>query len=81
MLSFRKRNDKARVRRLRPRLEGLEERVVLSTFKVNTFADTMAVNLKTGKDASGNISLPRPSWQPTPIPSPTRSIFPRAHSR
>ena len=57
MLSFRKRDDKARVRRLRPRLEGLEERVVLSTFKVNTFADTVAVNLKTGKDASGNVSL------------------------
>ena len=57
MLSFRRRNDKARVRRLSPRLEGLEERVVLSTFKVNTFSDTVAVNLKSGKDASGNISL------------------------
>ena len=57
MLSFRKRNDKARVRRLRPRLEGLEGRVVLSTFHVNTTLDTVAVNLKTGKDASGDISL------------------------
>ena len=57
MLSFRKRNDKARVRRLRPALEGLEGRVVLSTFHVNTTLDTVAVNLKTGKDASGNISL------------------------
>ncbi len=57
MLSFRKRNDKARVRRLRPAHEGLEGRVVLSTFHVNTTLDTVAVNLKTGKDASGNISL------------------------
>src|SRR5271157_5741046 len=57
MLSFRKRNDKARVRRLRPTLEGLEGRVVLSTFHVNTTLDTVAVNLKTGKDASGHISL------------------------
>ena len=32
-------------------------RVVLSTFKVNTTLDTVAVNLKTGKDASGHISL------------------------
>ena len=43
--------------RLRPALEGLEERVVLSTFQVNTTLDTVAVNLKTGKDASGHISL------------------------
>ena len=57
MLSFRKRNDKARMRRLRPALEALEGRVVLSTFHVNTFADTVAVNLKTGKDATGHVSL------------------------
>jgi len=57
MLSFRKRNDKARVGRLRPALEALEGRVVLSTFHVNTFADTMAVNLKTGQDATGHVSL------------------------
>lgn len=38
-------------------LEPLEHRVVLSTFKVNTTLDTVAVNLKTGKDASGQISL------------------------
>jgi hypothetical protein len=56
-LSIRKRDDKARVRRLRPTLEGLEGRVALSTFHVNTTLDTVAVNLKTGKDASGNISL------------------------
>ena len=57
MLSLRKRNDKARVRRIRPRSKWLEGRVVLSTFHVNTFADTVAVNLKTGKDASGHVSL------------------------
>ena len=43
--------------RLRPRLEGLEDRVVLSTFRVNTTLDTVAVSLNTGKDASGHISL------------------------
>src|SRR5271170_5415184 len=41
----------------RPWLEGLEARLVLSTFKVNTLLDTVAVDLKTGKDASGHISL------------------------
>ena len=46
-----------RRRGLRPRLEGLEDRVVLSTFKVNTTLDTVAVSLKTGKDATGHISL------------------------
>src|SRR5262245_5509563 len=44
------------VRRL-PELEGLEGRVVLSTFKVNTMLDTVAVNLHNGKDATGHISL------------------------
>ena len=38
-------------------LECLETRLVLSTFKVNTTLDTVAVSLKTGKDASGHISL------------------------
>ncbi len=57
MMSFRKRNDKARVRRLRPRLEGLEDRVTPSTFHVNTVLDTVAVNLNTGTDASGHVSL------------------------
>ena len=42
---------------IRPRIEELEPRVVLSTFKVNTTLDTVAVSLKTGKDASGHISL------------------------
>ena len=41
----------------RPMLEGLETRVVLWTFRVNTTLDTVAVNLKTGKDASDHISL------------------------
>jgi hypothetical protein len=50
MLSFRKRSDSANARRSRPVLEGLEGRVTPSTFHVNTFADTVAVNLKTGKE-------------------------------
>ena len=41
----------------RPLAEALETRRVLSTFRVNTLLDTVAVNLKTGKDASGHISL------------------------
>ena len=58
MLSFRKRNDKARVRRYRAALEALEGRVVLSTLKVNTFLDTVAVNPTVSpKDSSGHISL------------------------
>src|SRR5262249_21623694 len=40
-----------------PRLELLEERALLSTFRVNTTLDTVAVDLRTGKDASGHISL------------------------
>ena len=42
---------------MRPWLEALESRMVLSTFKVNTLLDTVAVNLQTGKDASGHVSL------------------------
>jgi hypothetical protein len=42
---------------MRPWLEALESRTVLSTFKVNTLLDTVAVNLQTGKDASGHVSL------------------------
>jgi hypothetical protein len=45
------------VNRLCPGLEMLEQRIVLSTFRVNTTLDTVAVSLKTGKDASGHISL------------------------
>ena len=53
------RNPRGQRRRLRlqPWLEGLEDRRVLSTFKVNTTLDTVAVDLKKGKDASGHISL------------------------
>jgi hypothetical protein len=40
-----------------PRLERLEGRFVLSTFQVNTTLDTVAVDLQTGKDAAGHISL------------------------
>ncbi len=50
-------DDMRRAKRSRPWLEALEHRVVLSTFKVNTTLDTVAVSLKTGKDASGHISL------------------------
>ncbi len=39
------------------RLEWLEGRVVMLTFQVNTTLDTVAVNLRTGKDATGHISL------------------------
>jgi len=38
-------------------LELLESRCTPSTFRVNTTLDTVAVNLKTGQDASGHISL------------------------
>ena len=53
------RNPRGQRRRLRlqPWLEGLEDRRLLSTFKVNTTLDTVAVDLKKGKDASGHVSL------------------------
>jgi hypothetical protein len=38
-------------------IEDLESRLVPSTFRVNTALDTVAVDLKNGKDASGHISL------------------------
>jgi fibronectin-binding autotransporter adhesin len=50
-------SDGFRKTRWHPWMEPLEARLVLSTFKVNTLLDTVAVNLKTGKDASGHISL------------------------
>lgn len=53
----RQKNVKRSASRIPLRLEWLEDRVVLSTFKVNTTLDTVAVSLKTGKDASGSISL------------------------
>ncbi len=55
--SKRHRIEKRTPRAARPILEGLDDRVLLSTFKVNTTLDTVAVNLKTGKDATGHISL------------------------
>src|SRR5262245_47224826 len=44
-------------RRFWPVLEVLERRTAPAIFTVNTTADTVAVNLITGQDASGNISL------------------------
>ena len=57
MLRLPMRRGPARRRGLRPRLEGLEDRVTPTTFRVNSVLDTVAANLKTGKDASGHISL------------------------
>src|SRR6516162_7862270 len=48
---------KRHARRFQPRLQRLEDRALLSTFKVNTTLDTVAVNLNNGKDATGHISL------------------------
>jgi len=48
---------KRQVRAFRPLLAGLEHRLVLSTFRVNTTLDTVAVNLKNGQDTTGHISL------------------------
>jgi hypothetical protein len=42
---------------IRPRPEDLESRLVLSTFRGNTTLDTVALNLKNGKDSTGHISL------------------------
>ena len=44
-------------RHLRLQLDQLEARLTPSTFHVNTTLDTVATNFKTGKDASGEISL------------------------
>ncbi len=52
-----KRENTRRAMGLRPRLEGLEDRLAPATFRVSTVLDTVAVNLRTGKDASGHISL------------------------
>ena len=43
--------------RCRPGLESLEVRQTPAVFGVNRFADTVAVNLQTGQDATGHISL------------------------
>jgi hypothetical protein len=57
ILSKRRSGNRQLTTRTRPHLEALEARVVLTTFHVNTTLDTFAVNLKTGKDSSGHISL------------------------
>ncbi len=51
------RRSRAGKRRTSPRVEPLEDRIVMSTFNVNTTLDSDAVNLRTGKDATGHISL------------------------
>ena len=42
---------------IRPRIDELEGRVLLATFRVNTTLDSVVANLKTGRDAAGDISL------------------------
>ena len=41
----------------RPLVESLEPRLALAAFTVGTTADTAAVNLVTGQDSAGHISL------------------------
>src|SRR5262249_29607212 len=55
----REREAKSRRRRIQslPCLERLEGRLVMSTFRVDTTLDTVAANLRTGRDATGHISL------------------------
>ena len=55
--SDRARRIKWRRNSARPAIERLEPRVVLSLFRVNSLLDTTVVNLRTGRDASGHISL------------------------
>src|SRR4051812_3496022 len=40
-----------------PRLELLEDRLAPATFHVNTLNDTAAINLVTGQDSHGDVSL------------------------
>ena len=61
MSSFRNRNDRARVRRLRPGLEGLEDRVTPTTFHVTNLV-TLQAAIATANEHSGSntiILLPR----------------------
>src|SRR5262249_33807089 len=53
----RKQEHRRRSVRSCPRLEQLEGRIAMSTFRINTTLDTAAVNLRTGQDAAGHISL------------------------
>ena len=55
--SSRAENRKRQAPRTRPRIERLEERLAPATFRVNTLLDTMAVNLRNGRDSTGHISL------------------------
>jgi Bacterial Ig-like domain (group 3) len=55
--SKRSRKKSRPARRVQPCLTVLEDRVVPSVFTVNSTADTHAVNLTTGQDANGNITL------------------------
>jgi hypothetical protein len=48
---------KRKLRKIQPKLEGLEGRLAPAIFRVNTVLDTVAVNLQNGKDATGHISL------------------------
>src|SRR3954452_23619892 len=53
----RRKIGKRRASRFQPALQRLEDRALLSTFRVNTTLDTVATDLKRGRDANGNISL------------------------
>src|SRR5947209_6531913 len=53
----RQKTGKRQATRFQPKLQKLEGRVLLSTFRVNTMLDTAAVSLKSGKDSTGHISL------------------------
>ena len=53
----RQNREKRRTTGTKPRLEWLEDRMLLSTFRVNTTLDSVAVNFRNGKDATGHISL------------------------
>ncbi len=69
------RNDRRKANRW-IELELLESRVALSTFRVNTLLDTVAVNLKTGQDASGHISLRSAIMAANAKPDPDTIILP-----
>src|SRR4051794_5373669 len=50
-------STRRRVVRILPGLDRLQDRIAPATFKVNTMLHTVAVDLRTGKDAAGHISL------------------------
>ena len=72
---------KRHARRFRPGVQGLEDRALLSTFRVNTTLDTVAVDLKKGKDATGHISLRSAIQAADARGAPTPSSCPAARSR